>query len=158
MLECRAPAFSGLHLTPSLRLSFFHPPPVCRHPEKNAFEWTLNQHIPHHPDAIEVTQEVANLVVGAARRSAHAPASLAEEQALLIYNWAGGLEYSGRQRHSGEEVDFDQIYVFPDAEAFLRREAALAAARAGGEAAARPHWRSGGRKGGAAGVALRSDS
>lgn len=27
-----------------------------RHPEKNAFEWTPDKDIPHHPDAIEVTQ------------------------------------------------------------------------------------------------------
>ena len=32
---------------------FFFP---GRHPEKNAFEWTPDKDIPHHPDAIEITQ------------------------------------------------------------------------------------------------------
>lgn len=31
-------------------------PVTCRHPEKNAFEWTLDKDIPHDPDAIVVTQ------------------------------------------------------------------------------------------------------
>lgn len=107
-----------------------HAPRARRHPEKNAFEWAPDLSIPHHPDAVEVTQEVGNFVVGAARRSRHAPDSRAEEQALLIYNWNDGLQFSGRSRHKGEEVDFDEIYVFPDAEAFTRRERALVAAAA----------------------------
>ena len=58
------------------------------HPEKNAFEWTLDKKtIPHHPDAIEVTQEVANYLVGASRKNFHRPASRDEEEDLLIYNW-----------------------------------------------------------------------
>lgn len=91
------------------------------HPEKNAFEWTLDEDIPHHPDAIEVTQEVANYVVGAARNNHHAPRSRSEEEDLLIYNWHDGLRYSGKRQYEGEEVDFDEIYVFPDAETFLSR-------------------------------------
>jgi gamma-glutamyl hydrolase len=42
------------------------------HPEKNAFEWVTYLHIPHSPDAIEVTQEVANFFVSEARKNTHA--------------------------------------------------------------------------------------
>lgn len=89
------------------------------HPEKNAFEWTPDQHIPHETDAIEVTQEVANFVVGAARRNSHAPKSRKHEESLLIYNYNSGLRYTGKQTFEGEEVSFDEVYVFPDAKTFL---------------------------------------
>jgi len=89
------------------------------HPEKNAFEWTLNKHtIPHHPDAIEVTQEVANVFVGAARKNFHAPKSREVEEDLLIYNWNDGLKYTGTSTYGGE-ADFDEIYVFPDHKTYL---------------------------------------
>ena len=91
------------------------------HPEKNAFEWTLEKHIPHHPEAIEVTQEIGNYVVSEARKNFHAPTDRDDEEDLLIYNWNRGLEYSGTRKFEGEEVDFDEIYVFPDAETFLTR-------------------------------------
>jgi hypothetical protein len=42
------------------------------HPEKNAFEWPTFLHIPHSPDAIEVSQEVANFFISEARRNTHA--------------------------------------------------------------------------------------
>ncbi|KAL4856809.1 Gamma-glutamyl hydrolase A [Chlorella vulgaris] len=83
------------------------------HPEKNAFEWTPDKDIPHHPDAIEVTQEVANFFVSEARRNFHKPASQAEEEDLLIYNWAP--EYTGKHRYKGQEVDFVESYFFPPA-------------------------------------------
>lgn len=83
------------------------------HPEKNAFEWTPDEHIPHHPEAIEVTQEVANSFVDLSRMNSHAPSSREEEENLLIYNWSKNLVYSGKRSHEGEEVNFDQIYVFP---------------------------------------------
>lgn len=111
----------------------------CRHPEKNAFEWTVDKHIPHQPDAIEVTQEVGNFVVGASRRNFHAPASRKEEEDLLIYNWNAGLKFTGKQEYKGEEVDFDEIYIFPDAETYLeeRRRLREAAEAARAAAAAR---------------------
>ena len=91
------------------------------HPEKNAFEWTLDKEsISHHPEAIEVTQEVANYVVGAARKNFHSPENREDEENLVIYNWNEGLEYTGKQRYKGEEVDFDEVYVFPDAETFMK--------------------------------------
>lgn len=43
----------------------------------------------------------------------HAPASRDEEEDLLIYNWSQNLVYSGKRTHEGEEVNFDQIYIFP---------------------------------------------
>lgn len=93
------------------------------HPEKNAFEWTLDkQSIPHDPDAIEVTQEVANYVVGAARKNTHRPKDRQDEEDLLIYNWHDGLVYSGKREYEGEEVDFDEIWTFPDAESFDHRQ------------------------------------
>lgn len=81
------------------------------HPEKNAFEWTPDKDIPHHPDAIEITQEVANFFVSEARRNFHAPASQAEEEDLLIYNYAPS--YTGKHKYKGEEVDFVESYFFP---------------------------------------------
>lgn len=100
----------------------------CRHPEKNAFEWTLEKHIPHDPEAIEVTQEVANLIIQSARKNRHKPASRSEEEDLLIYNWR--KEFSGKRSYSGEEVDFDEIYIFPDAETFMAQQAERAQRRA----------------------------
>jgi gamma-glutamyl hydrolase len=92
------------------------------HPEKNAFEWTLDKKsIPHHPDAIEVTQEVANYLVGSARKNFHRPENRDAEEDMLIYAWNEGLEYSGTRKFEGEEVDFDEIYVFPDQETYLKK-------------------------------------
>lgn len=42
------------------------------HPEKNAFEWASFLRIPHSPEGIEVTQEMANFFVSEARKSSHA--------------------------------------------------------------------------------------
>ncbi|KAI7836202.1 hypothetical protein COHA_009927 [Chlorella ohadii] len=97
------------------------------HPEKNAFEWTPDKDIPHHPDAIEVTQEVANFFVSEARRNFHAPASQDEEEDLLIYNWAPS--YTGKHKFKGEEVDFVESYFFPLAPEFERQLAAKRQAR-----------------------------
>ncbi len=71
-------------------------PPAQWHPEKNAFEWTPEKHIPHDPRAINVTQAVANFVVNEARRNHHAPRNQLEEDAFLIYNWAP--EFTGKVR------------------------------------------------------------
>ena len=49
------------------------------------------------------------------QRSAQAPVlqSNAQEEAdLLIYNYP--LRYTGRQTFPGEEVDFDEIYIFKE--------------------------------------------
>jgi gamma-glutamyl hydrolase len=84
------------------------------HPEKNAFEWTRGENIPHDLDAVLVTQAVANSFVNSARRNGHAPKSIEEEEELLIYNWSKNIVYTGK--HAGKEQgesSFDQIYVFP---------------------------------------------
>eukprot|EP00878_Enallax_costatus_P002549 GHUV01002731.1.p1 GENE.GHUV01002731.1~~GHUV01002731.1.p1 ORF type:complete len:355 (+),score=97.23 GHUV01002731.1:235-1299(+) len=80
------------------------------HPEKNAFEWNTRLHIPHSPDAIEVTQEVANYFVSEARQNSHAPRDALQEDDMLIYNWKP--IYTGRRESGKEEQDFQQIYVF----------------------------------------------
>lgn len=80
------------------------------HPEKNAFEWVTYLHIPHSPDAIEVTQEVANFFVSEARKNTHAARDALEESDMLIYNWKP--EYTGRVTRGGEEQDFEQTYIF----------------------------------------------
>jgi gamma-glutamyl hydrolase len=80
------------------------------HPEKNAFEWASFLRIPHSPEGIEVTQEMANFFVGEARKSSHAAADKNEEEDLLIYNWKP--EYTGRHESGEEEQDFQQTYIF----------------------------------------------
>lgn len=86
------------------------------HPEKNAFEWTRSENIPHDLDAILVTQAVANSFVNSARKNSHSPKTVEEEQDMLIYNWSKNIVYTGRdagdQKEAGES-SFDQIYVFP---------------------------------------------
>jgi gamma-glutamyl hydrolase len=89
------------------------------HPEKNAFEWTPDLDIPHEPEAVEITQEVANFLMGAARKNHHRPESREDEEDLLIYNWQDGLRYSGKRKYEGEEVAFDEIYIFPEAKKFV---------------------------------------
>lgn len=87
------------------------------HPEKNAFEWTRRENIPHDLDAVLVTQAVANSFVDSARRNGHAPKSVEEEEEMLIYNWSKNIVYTGK--HAGKETgesSFDQIYVFPSIE------------------------------------------
>lgn len=81
------------------------------HPEKNAYEWTLDKDIPHHPAAIEVTQEVGNYLVGQARRNRHRIKNYLDEVDMLVYNYR--LVYTGRAKFEGEEVDFDESYFFP---------------------------------------------
>ncbi|KDD74766.1 hypothetical protein H632_c1088p1, partial [Helicosporidium sp. ATCC 50920] len=57
------------------------------HPEKNAFEWNREKHIPHDPDAIVVTQEIANYFVNEARKNFHAPDNEEDENKMVIYNF-----------------------------------------------------------------------
>lgn len=54
------------------------------------------------------------MFVDLARMNNHAPESRDDEEDLLIYNWSQNIRYSGKRTREGEEVNFDQIYVFPD--------------------------------------------
>jgi len=82
------------------------------HPEKNAFEWTQTVHIPHSPEGIRMTQEVANFFVSEARRNMHQASSISEEDKWLIYNWIP--HFTGKHDSEGhaEETDFAQAYFF----------------------------------------------
>ncbi|KAL3132824.1 hypothetical protein ABBQ38_006749 [Trebouxia sp. C0009 RCD-2024] len=82
------------------------------HPEKNVFEWATHLHVPHSFEAIQVTAAVANFLVSEARRNFHEPANLLQEQDLMMYNFCP--VYTGKEKHEGEEVDFDQAYFFPE--------------------------------------------
>lgn len=80
------------------------------HPEKNAFEWSPELHIPHSPDAVRMCQEIANFFVSEARRNLHAAKEEADEDDLLIYNWVP--HYTGKRTVPGFERDFVQAYFF----------------------------------------------
>ncbi|KAK9823907.1 hypothetical protein WJX72_006292 [[Myrmecia] bisecta] len=82
------------------------------HPEKNAFEWAAHLHIPHSPEAIDVTTAVAKYILREARKSTHKPGGIEEEDKLLIYNYH--LEFTGKHTYPGEETDFDEAYFFPE--------------------------------------------
>lgn len=72
------------------------------HPEKNAFEWASFLRIPHSPEGIEVTQEMANFFVSEARKSNHAAVSHAAltspmpAQAILL---SGGRQLQDSMVH-----------------------------------------------------------
>lgn len=74
------------------------------HPEKNAFEWTLNENIPHQAMSIKVTQYMSNFFVNEARFSKHKFQTIKEEEAALIYNYS--------PVYTGDISNFDQCYVF----------------------------------------------
>ncbi|RMZ57383.1 hypothetical protein APUTEX25_004217 [Auxenochlorella protothecoides] len=97
------------------------------HPEKNAYEWTLDKDIPHNPEAIVITQEVGNFFVNRARRNQHNIANHDDEVDLLIYNF--DLVYTGKAKFEGEEVDFDESYFFPPWEKVREVEEAKRQAR-----------------------------
>ena len=79
------------------------------HPEKNPFEWAVTQDgvpyevIDHSPEAIKVSQYMANFFVQQARKSSHSFGNVATEQALLIYNYQPTNTPGG---------DFVQTYFF----------------------------------------------
>lgn len=73
------------------------------HPEKAQFEWVTGHSIPHEPEAVILSQAMANWLVGEARKSQHAfPTSKAEEDAL-IYNYSPIKDPEGY---------FEQIYLW----------------------------------------------
>lgn len=74
------------------------------HPEKNAFEWTLHENIPHEAMSIKVTQYMSNFFVDEARYSKHKFEKLEDERAALIYNYP--------PVYTGNISNFDQCYIF----------------------------------------------
>lgn len=73
------------------------------HPEKAMFEWNPKLTIPHEPEAILLSQSLANLIVNEARRNYHTFNSSKAEDKALIYNYAPIGDPSGY---------FTQIYAF----------------------------------------------
>ena len=99
------------------------------HPEKAAFEWTTEQHIPHSAEAIALTQAIANYLVDNARLSHHRPPSVAAERAMIFANYvptftavykekAAKVAYAEARRlgrtlaQANDENLFDQMYFF----------------------------------------------
>jgi len=57
------------------------------HPEKNLFEWSESEKIPHSGDAVRAAQYFANFFVDQTRKNGHRFPSLEEENKALIYNF-----------------------------------------------------------------------
>lgn len=74
------------------------------HPEKNTFEWSLNENIPHQEMSIKVTQFMSNFFVNQARLNQHKFATQEEEDAALIYNYD--------PVYTGNVSNFEQCYFF----------------------------------------------
>jgi gamma-glutamyl hydrolase len=74
------------------------------HAEKNSFEWTLNENIPHQEMSIKLTQYVSNFFVNEARLSQHKFETPEEETASLIYNYS--------PFYTGNISNFEQCYIF----------------------------------------------
>ncbi|CAG9461316.1 unnamed protein product [Pedinophyceae sp. YPF-701] len=101
------------------------------HPEKNLYEWTEEEDIPHSSEAARLAQAIANFVVDEARRSDHAlPEDPAAAAQLLIYNYQ---PVPGVASENGLEADFEQIYVFPGSAASVWAAEARAAAASGAD-------------------------
>ncbi|BDA45120.1 Gamma-glutamyl hydrolase [Coccomyxa sp. Obi] len=82
------------------------------HPEKNSFEWARKLQIPHSAEAVAVTHVAAKYLVTQARKSSHTPASLQEEEDMLIYNYHTTYTGKGDPGHPGKESDFEECYFF----------------------------------------------
>jgi len=76
------------------------------HPEKNPFEWTLKEQLPHSYIAIQAAQYMANFFVNECRKSKHAFPNEAALEKLLIYNFSP--VYTAVKNNSS----FEQCYVF----------------------------------------------
>eukprot|EP00051_Salpingoeca_urceolata_P033869 m.22572 g.22572 ORF g.22572 m.22572 type:complete len:320 (+) comp6862_c0_seq1:133-1092(+) len=74
------------------------------HPEKNAYEWTANEQIPHSSDAVDVCFYMAQFFVNLTRESSHVM-SASDFYEKVIWNYSPkftGIDGSG----------FDQEYIF----------------------------------------------
>mmetsp|Transcript_4434 Transcript_4434/g.15772 ORF Transcript_4434/g.15772 Transcript_4434/m.15772 type:complete len:353 (-) Transcript_4434:75-1133(-) len=80
------------------------------HPEKNAYEWNTEEHIPHSLNAVEFSQRIGDYVGKLARNSKHRPTSSSQERRMLIYRYP--VTYTGYSRQTGVESTFEQEYRF----------------------------------------------
>jgi len=74
------------------------------HPEKNPFEWTPNEALPHSSTAVRLAQAMSNFFVDEARKSSHS-FSASDLTSLLIYNY--NPVFTGAQGS-----DFTQEYIW----------------------------------------------
>jgi len=72
------------------------------HPEKNPFEWNLQESLPHSPEAVMVAQYMSNFFVSESRKNNHHFKNIAQETAALIYNYSPVFT----------NTDFEQCYFW----------------------------------------------
>jgi len=77
------------------------------HPERNAFEWDLEEKLDHAIDAIRCMQYLADFYVNECRKSNHKFATEKKEYSWLIYNWNPYPTYN-----SNESYPEAQTYLF----------------------------------------------
>lgn len=79
---------NGVEFISSSESAMFPFAGVQFHPEKNAYEWNINQTFnPHFPEAIQSGRYFYDWIVGQARLNDHSFDSSDEEQESLIYNY-----------------------------------------------------------------------
>lgn len=76
------------------------------HPEKNPYEWTNNEPIPHTADAVAVAQYMANFFVGEARKCKHL---YPFDRLMADAIWNTPVVYT----YKTEGSDFIQKYYWP---------------------------------------------
>ena len=79
------------------------------HPEKNQFEWLVNNKTskaPHTVNPIRVAQYMSNFFVNVCRQRIRQTLPLSEESSMLIYNYKP--IYTGKL----DNYEFEQIYCF----------------------------------------------
>lgn len=77
------------------------------HPERNQFDWGLDEGLNKTPEAISAMQDLANFFVSETRKNYHHFPTAAAEQANLIYQWSP--TYTGDDGEYPEE----ETYYFP---------------------------------------------
>eukprot|EP01127_Copromyxa_protea_P014451 TRINITY_DN4025_c0_g1_i1.p1 TRINITY_DN4025_c0_g1~~TRINITY_DN4025_c0_g1_i1.p1 ORF type:complete len:326 (-),score=72.71 TRINITY_DN4025_c0_g1_i1:71-1048(-) len=77
------------------------------HPERNQFDWGLQEDLDKSPDALLAMQDLANFYVSETRKNFHAFPTPAQERDNLIFKW--NPTYTGNQDPYPEE----ETYYFP---------------------------------------------
>jgi len=78
------------------------------HPERNQFEWDIEELLLHTSDGVMATQYLTNYFVNEVRKNNHQFASKDEEEKYLIYNYSP--TYTGNDPH--QHFPDQQIYYF----------------------------------------------